>query len=111
MAPDLDQSASLEIAVRDAVRSAPWISAADVAAVRLAVLLARDVDSADDAKDRANTARVLAVILRDLGLSLAGRSDSASAPREVTTLDTLRAASSARLLKAATHNPTPKTQK
>lgn len=90
---------SLEASLRLSLAQAPWVSAADAGAVELAVYLARLLDDPElQLRDKGNTAKIYAAILRELGLTVAGRSDKPEAKNEeVTPLDEIRKQSALRL--------------
>lgn len=90
---------SLEETLRVSLMQAPWISSADTGAVELAIYLARLLDDPDlQLRDKGNTAKIYAGILRELGLTVAGRADKPEAKNEeVTPLDEIRKRAALRL--------------
>ena len=74
-----------------ALKAAPWITPADSGAVALALLLADEITNRDDGSPLPRLAAELRALLKDLGLSVAGRTDPAETQMQGTPLDALRA--------------------
>lgn len=75
-----------------ALKSAPWITSADAASVRVAKMLAATLDAATDLKDIVMISKQLNDVLGTLGMNPAGRAGKPEAPKsqEVNPLDALR---------------------
>ena len=84
--------------VLEAAADADWITTADQAALRLAIRLAHDIDSTDDAQQIASLSRTLLAVLAAIGLTVAGRvSTDTKPPSQENPLDALRARAAGRL--------------
>ncbi|MGI9143414.1 MAG: terminase small subunit [Fluviibacter sp.] len=90
-----------------ALKSAPWITAADAASVRVAKMLAATLDAASDLKDIVMISKQLNDVLGSLGMNPAGRAGKPETPKsmEVNPLDVLRK-TSARPSNAKVAQPT-----
>lgn len=87
------------------IKAAPWLTTADLAAVQLARSLAKgllEVEPETPVRDRVALARAFAEVLKDLGLSVAGRVGKPEPAREVTPLDALRNRQAVRIANATT---------
>lgn len=87
------------------IKAAPWLTPADLAAVEIARGLARqllELDPETQVRDRVALARALAEVLKELGLSVAGRVGKPEPAKEVTPLDALRARQAVRIANAST---------
>jgi hypothetical protein len=76
--------------VRAAVNAAPWLTDADAGAIALAVLIAESYELETDLRALPRLAAELRAILKDLGLSVAGRTDPAESKTLDNPLDELR---------------------
>ena len=87
------------------IKAATWLTEADLAAVQLARDLAKqllELGFEAQIRDRVALAKALADVLKDLGLSVAGRTGKPDSVREVTPLDALRNRQAVRIANAST---------
>jgi len=96
-------------ALETALKSAPWITGADAASVRVARMLAATLDAASDLKDIVMISKQLNDVLGTLGMNPAGRAGKPEAPKstEVNPLDALRK-TTARPTNAKAAQPAPR---
>ena len=114
MTTDPNQSSPVDIGgltkqVRSSVASASWLTKSDDAAVELALMLASRIDaegSLMSPRDLTTVSNALAGVLRDLGLSVAGRGGKPEPAREVSPLDELRSLKPVRVADAKVVNTT-----
>lgn len=97
-------------ALQKSLAQAPWVSDADNAAVMLAFYLAELLDNPDlQISYKSNTAKIYAAVLKELGLTVAGRADKPEAQNgEVTPLDEIRNRAAFRLNNSKSSLKTPK---
>lgn len=84
------------------LKSAAWLTPADLAQVELARLLITRLDSAVESTELVNLARTLDLVLSHLGLNIAGRNAKADYEKEGSPLDELKRSASNRVAEAKT---------
>lgn len=94
----------------DSLQHAVWLTGADAAAVELARQLIARLESADSREFTA-FGKLLNDVLKDLGMTVAGRTGKAEPEREVNRLDAIRTAAALRQSETATGNKTSKASK
>lgn len=91
-------------ALERSITEATWLTPADAGAVELARLLARHLVTDPNPA----SSRVYAQLLRDLGLTVAGRKQETRPTEEVSPLDAIQARAALRLADPAPLHPDPR---